>query len=391
MNNFRIFAENMSDMIRNPFIIMGDIPAPYFCDRKEESRKIIQMLTNGENVCLMSPRRMGKSKLVQFCYDMEPLKSEYYCFYIDIFHTTSLKEFAYTFGRQVFNTLKSKSEKMVLKFVQTLRSLSADFGFDPATGMPTFGLSLGDVRNPDFTLKEIFQALEQADKPCIVCFDEFQQIANYPEKNMEALLRGYIQHLGNAHFIFSGSSRHLLAEMFNSYKRPFYNSTTPLSLEPIKLESYTEFAVYWFKQFSKEIGPELIAQVYQVMESNTYYLQKTLHELFENTADGEVCGADKLPAVINGMIGEQSVNYRQMLSFVPDRQKELLFAIANEGQAKKIMGSQFIRRYSLPSASAVQSSVKKLLEMDFVTYYDGVYTVPDVLLRMFLKRIGGKE
>ena len=127
------------------------------------------------------------------------------------------------------------------------------------------------------------------------------------------------------------------------------------------------------------------------MESNTYYLQKTLHELFENTAVGEVCGADKLPAVINGMIEEQSVNYRQMLSLVPDRQKELLFAIANEGQAKKIMGSQFIRRYSLPSASAVQSSVKKLLEMDFVTYYDGVYTVPDVLLRMFLKRIGGKE
>ena len=169
-------------MITNPFIINGDIPSEYFCDRKNESKRLIQMLTNGENVCLMSPRRMGKSKLIQFCYDQEPLCSDYYCFYIDIFHTTSLREFTYTFGRQIFSALRSKSQKMTLWFVQALKSLSADFGFDPSTGMPTFSLSLGDVHNPEFTLEEFFKALEQADKPCIVCFDEFQQIVNYPEK-----------------------------------------------------------------------------------------------------------------------------------------------------------------------------------------------------------------
>ncbi|MBQ5423819.1 MAG: ATP-binding protein, partial [Bacteroidales bacterium] len=267
----------------NPFIINGDIPSEYFCDRKEESKKLIQMLTNGENVCLMSPRRMGKSKLIQFCYDQEPLCSDHYCFYIDIFHTTSLREFTYTFGRQVFSTLRSKSQKMTLWFVQALKSLSADFGFDPSTGMPKFSLSLGDVHNPEFTLEEIFKALEQADKPCIVCFDEFQQIANYPEKNIEALLRGHIQHLGNANFIFSGSSRHLITQMFYSYARPFYNSTTSLTLDAISLEEYTKFTTYWFNQFSKQIEPQLIAQIYQVMERNTYYIHKTLHELFENT------------------------------------------------------------------------------------------------------------
>ena len=149
--------QNQRIMITNPFIINGNIPSEYFCDRKEESKRLIQMLTNGENVCLMSPRRMGKSKLIQFCYDQEPLCSDYYCFYIDIFHTTSLREFTYTFGRQVFSTLKSKSQKMTLWFVQALKSLSADFGFDPSTGMPTFSLSLGDVHNPEFTLEEIFK------------------------------------------------------------------------------------------------------------------------------------------------------------------------------------------------------------------------------------------
>ena len=377
-------------MITNPFIITGEIPAEYFCDRKEESKNLIQMLTNGENVCLMSPRRMGKSKLIQFCYSQEPLCSDYYCFYIDIYHTTSLREFTYTFGRQVFNTLKSKSQKMTLWLAQALKSISANFGFDPVNGTPTFNLSLGDVRNPEFTLEEIFKALEKADKPCIICFDEFQQIANYPEKNIEALLRGHIQHLGNANFIFSGSSRHLLTQMFHSYARPFYNSTTTLALNAIDLDEYKKFATYWFAKHSKQIDSQLIEQIYQIMESNTYYIQKTLHELFEITPEGESCNIDMLPTIINGMIEEQSASYRQLLSLIPDRQKEVLFAIADADKAEKIMGSQFIRRYSLPSASAVQSSVKKLLETDFITYFDGIYTIPDVLFRMYLKQIGGK-
>ena len=91
------------------------------------------------------------------------------------------------------------------------------------------------------------------------------------------------------------------------------------------------------------------------------------------------------------MIEEQSGSYRQMLSLIPDRQKEVLFAIADAGKAEKIMGTQFIRRYSLPSASAVQSSVKKLMEADYVTFFEGIYSIPDVLFRMYLKRIGGKE
>ena len=114
-------------------------------------------------------------------------------------------------------------------------------------------------------------------------------------------------------------------------------------------------------------------------------------ELFENTPTGETCDTNMLPRLIDGMIEEQSVSYKQLLSFLPDRHKEVLFAIANEGKAEKIMGAQFIHRYRLPSASAVQSAVRKLMETDYITYYDGVYSIPDVLFRMYLKRIGGKE
>ena len=171
-------------MMNNPFIITGSIPEKYFCDRREESKKIIRTLSNGGNLCLISPRRMGKSKLIRFCYDKPECADSYYTFYIDILHTSSMREFAYVFGLKVFETLQGKSRKMFTAFVQGLRSVNAKFGFDPLNGTPTFSLELGDISRPEFTLTEIFDCLEKADKPCIVAFDEFQQISKYPEKNI---------------------------------------------------------------------------------------------------------------------------------------------------------------------------------------------------------------
>ena len=91
---------------------------------------------------------------------------------------------------------------MVRLFMQTLKSISGKFGFDPLTNLPTFNLELGDIERPEFTLEEIFKYLMSADKPCIVAIDEFQQIGKYPEKNIEALLRTHIQKIENSHFIF---------------------------------------------------------------------------------------------------------------------------------------------------------------------------------------------
>ena len=93
-----------------------------------------------------------------------------------------MREFAYVFGLKVFETLQGKSRKMIMAFVQGLRSVNAKFGFDPLDGTPTFSLELGDISRPEFTLIEIFDCLEKADKSCVVAFDEFQQISKYPEK-----------------------------------------------------------------------------------------------------------------------------------------------------------------------------------------------------------------
>lgn len=373
--------------MNNPFIITGSIPEKYFCDRREESKKVIQTLSNGGNLCLVSPRRMGKSKLIYFCYDKPECADNYYTFYIDILHTSSLREFTYVFGHRVFDLLHSRSQKMLTAFVRGLKSINAKFGFDPMNNMPTFSLELGDISRPEFTLAEIFGCLEKADKPCIVAFDEFQQITRYPEKNIEALLRSYIQHLSNVHFIFAGSERHLVTEMFLSSARPFYNSTSVLELRPIAVEEYIPFVCHWFRVFERGIGESDVRKIYDLFDGNTYYMQKTFHEAFINTPLGGVCTAEILRQTIGAMLEEAGDGYRLILSRIPERQKELLYAVAAEGKAQKIMSVDFIRKYSLASSSAVQAASRKLMELDLLTVESNVYFIPDMLLRMYLQRL----
>ena len=261
--------------MNNPFIITGNIPEKYFCDRLDESAKIIRTLSNGGNLCLMSPRRMGKSKLVKFCYDKHEMSDKFYTFYVDILHTSGLREFTYAFGQKVFDTLHTKSKKMFTSFVQGLKSINAKFGFDPVNNTPTFSLELGDINRPEYTLAEIFECLEKADKPCIVAFDEFQQITKYPEKNIEALLRSHIQQLSNVNFIFSGSERHIVSEMFLSSARPFYNSTSIMELHPIKPDVYKDFVCGLFQKFGRKVDEDDVLKIYNAFEGNTYYMQKT--------------------------------------------------------------------------------------------------------------------
>lgn len=378
-------------MANNPFILVGDIPAPYFCDRQQEIARLIKGIHGGENICLVSARRMGKSRLVKHCSLLPEIADNYYFFYVDLLHTSSLRDFAFAFGRCVFNALQSKGEKFVRQFLSAVQSLTVTMTMDPLSSMPQFGLSLNPDAQLEYTFESIFRYLENADKPCIVCFDEFQQISKYPEKNVEALLRSHIQHMGNAHFIFSGSERHMLEEMFNSSAHPFYNSASYMGLEAIPEEKYTEFVCYWFEQYNKRIDAELVQVIYRLAEGNTYAMQRISHELFDELAANESADRQTLTKAVNNIIEAETPRYARMLSHVPERQQSLLFAIAKEGRIQKIMSGAFLRKYHLSSSSAVQNAIKHLLEMDLVTQDDNKqFVVEDIFLRLYLNRISEK-
>lgn len=374
-------------MEENPFVVSGRIRPEYFCDRKAESERMIKLLTNGNNVVLKSDRRMGKTGLIQYCFDQPVLHDNYYTFFVDILHTTCLQELVHELGRTVYEQTVPRGKKMVQSFVKALRSIAGKMGFDANTGLPTFSVGLGDIERPEYTLEEIFGYLQQADKPCIVAIDEFQQVAKYPEKNIEALLRGHIQRIDNCRLVFAGSERHMLEQMFNSRNHPFYKSADIINLGAIDRDVYVEFMCQKFQEKGRSLDAEVAKDVFDMYEGHTYYVQKTMNEAFANTPKGGTCLQETLEASLSDILAGNDYYYREQLSRMTIKQKMLLYAIAEEGVAKQITSADFIKRHKLPSASSVQSAIKRLLSEDYVVEDAKQFRVNDRFFRLWIRRM----
>lgn len=376
-------------MLNNPFVTAGYIPEEYFCDRNEETEKLIKYLYNNNNIVLISPRRMGKSGLILHTFSRKEMKENFATIYIDILQTSSLKEFVFILGKAVFDNLVPKTTKFITSFFQSLKSLSGKITFDAITGLPSFNVMLGEITNPQLTLDEIFQYIEKVDKRVVVAIDEFQQIIKYPEKNIEAMLRTYIQQCGNANFIFSGSERHIMQEIFLSHARPFYNSAGVMILEAIPKAIYLKFAEDNFQKDGRKVDYKALESLYDLFEGYTFYLQKTLNMAYADQRPGEVCDEELINKSINNILEANSVIYREVLSNMPERQKELFYALALEKNNIELTSSAFIRKYNLLSASSVQSASKSLLEKEYITRSGKKYELNDKFFALWIRKIYG--
>lgn len=371
----------------NPFIVGRYVSGHYFCDRENETALLVKHAMNGRNTALISPRRLGKTGLIQHTFNQNIIKDSFYTFFIDIYATSTLAELVYLLGKAIFDGLKPKKTVWKEQFFQIIKSFHVGFKLDPQTAEPGFDLNIGDIHSPETTLDEIFSYLDKADKPCLIAIDEFQQIGEYQEKNVEALLRTKIQQSMNAYFIFSGSKRHTMYNMFNSAAKPFYQSSISMSLEPIPMQTYVSFAKNLFQERGKDIEDSVIEQVYRLFEGCTWFVQMIMNELFALTDYAECCKADKLSTAWTNVIMMQSGSYMDILSKLAPKQKMLLQAIAKAGRVTGITSADFVKKYSLPSASSVQAALKALVNNDIVTQEDDTYRIYDYFFAEWTRRM----
>lgn len=374
-------------VLENPFVVGKYLSDKYFCDRSEETDFLRKQVSNGRDVALISPRRVGKSGLIQHFFNQPDIKERYYVFFVDIYATTSLAEFVYVLGKEIYEQLKPQTTVWNEKFFQIISSFRIGFKLDSFTGEPTFNLGLGDIQVPQATLDEIFAYIDEADKPCIIAIDEFQQISDYAEKNVEALLRTKIQRCNKAHFVFSGSKRHLMSNMFNSSSKPFYQSAISMGLGPIPTDVYADFAIRLFEERGKHIEREVIEAVWKQYDGYTWFVQMIMNELFALTPTGDTCRTERIDEAKQHVVLTQEASYKDILSHVATKQKLLLQAIAKEGVARNITSSKFIKKYNLNSASSVQAAAKLLLKNDLITQTDDAYRVYDYFFSEWLARI----
>lgn len=369
--------------VNNPFVTGGYVSAEYFCDREHESEELIRQVTNGNNLALISTRRMGKTGLIMHCFARREICRDYYTFFVDIYATKSLRDFVFSLSKVIVDQLKPFGKKALETFVHCVKTLQAGISFD-ISGNPSFNMQLGDIHDSNVTLDEIFKYLEAAGKPCIVAIDEFQQIASYPEDNVEAVLRTHVQHCTNARFIFAGSQRHVMGNMFLSASRPFYQSVSMMYLECIDIDKYTAFVRCHFEKAGKKIADGIVETVYRRFEGITWYIQKMFNTLFMLTEKGEECSEKMIEIAQESIISSYRYNYEETLFRLPERQKGLLVSISKEGKATNITSGAFVKKYRLTSPSSVQAALKGLLEKDFITSEHGNYAVYDKFFAIWL-------
>ena len=335
------------ERLNNPFVIYGYKGAEYFCDRQKETETIMRALHNERNVALISPRRIGKTGLIHHAFaQITNEHPDIRCFYMDINATRNLQQFVELFAK-------------------------------------TFSITVSNEQKEE-SLKHVLDYLKDSDKRIYVAIDEFQQISEYPEKNVEALLRSHIQFIPNVVFVFAGSKQHIMAEMFTSAKRPFYQSSQMLSLSPIDKKVYCEFANNLMEKKCMKLSEDVFGYVYDVVDGQTWYVQHILNRLYDIGGEIDIRLVNN---TIMTSVMEQEVaflNYYESLTY---NQSQLLLAIARDKAVESVLSQDFIHRHSLPASSSVSLALKALIEREFVYKYNGKFIIYDRFFAIWLRNL----
>lgn len=371
--------------LTNPFIYQGYESPKYFCDREVETKTLLSHLKNGRNVTLISPRRIGKTGLIKNTfYHLKEQEKDATCLYIDIFATKNLHDFVELLGVMVINEIVRKNASFIEKTISFFSALRPVLSMDPLTGEPSVSITV-EPSKEDITIQSIFNYLNDSEQEVYIAIDEFQQIAEYPEKGTEALLRSYIQFAQHVHFIFSGSKFHLMAEIFGSPKHPFYQSTEMMGLQPLDSDVYYDFCRQFFKEKGGNIEKDIFEYLYNMFEGHTWYIQCIMNRLYE--ANTNVESIEQVNAAILSILAGREPQFESLSQFFTDNQFSLLKAIAKEGIVAQPTAGRFIKSHNLSGASSTKAALKVLENKELVYRKPEGYIIYDRFMDLWLKRL----
>lgn len=371
--------------MENPFALVPYVSKEFFCDRENETKTLMDYLLNGSNVTLISPRRYGKTGLIYRVFDeIKQQKVNVKTCYVDIYATENLEDFIKVFSEAVIASLERK--KAIKSFFQFIGGLRPMLSYNALTGNPELTMTYLSDYEKQQTLASIFEFVEKQDKRTIVAIDEFQQIRKYGT-NMEALLRSYIQPLRNVQFVFCGSKKHLMTEMFTDARNPFYESTRCLYLEKINREMYAEFIVRMFGKGRKNITTDALDFILDWTKLHTFYTQSLCNHLFIKS--GKNIDKEVVLRSASQILKENEQTFIQWRDLLTPNQWNYLKAVAKEQSVEKPFATKFIEKYHIGTSANSQRLLDALIDKELIlstSTLEGVfYSVYNVFLSRWLE------
>ncbi len=371
-------------MNTNPFLVKGYTSKNFFCNRLSELKILKTNFENGVNTTLISPRKIGKSGLINRFFDELKSRKDVESLYIDIFSSASMSDFIKLLAEAILRKFPQKT-RIGAGFLRYLQRLRPVITFDPLTGNPQIQIAYQTDSEKEHSLFGLFEFLEQQDKSIVLAIDEFQQISTYPEKNIEHLLRTYIQSIKNIHFIFCGSNEHMMTEMFSSAKRPFFASTRLLFLDKLDAAEYGAFIKHHFQKNNKQISEEAIQFILDWTKRHTFYTQNVCNAVFAREEEKIV--PDVVKTVIADILKENEPFYFQYRQFLTSSQWNFLIALAKEEELKQVTSQRFISTYNIGTPANSKRILLSLLEKELILRVQNntIYKIYDVFFMRWLQ------
>ena len=370
----------------NPFQYGGVVGKDAFCNRQKELADLVKAMKNSERLFVYSERRIGKTSLIRQALERLP-KRQFLSAYIDLWPTDGEESFAIASAKAIAESMASTADRMLETARQFFGRLTPLISAD-AAGNPqiSFEFARSGIKTPD--LVEVLSApgkiAAKRERRVVIVFDEFQRILEYSSDLAERSLRTAIQNQKGVSYIFLGSRKHLIQEMFVDQSRPLYRAGGHYPLGPISTQDWLPFIRDRFRGSDKLISDSLIRSICQRTGGHPFYTQHLCHAIWEICETGSQVTEETIECATRLLLDRESYAYTALWESLAPNQRRFLMGIAGEPEGVKVFASDFLQRYNLRSPSNVQRAVEPLLTRDVIDRSDGSYVIGDPFFKIWI-------
>lgn len=353
-----------------------------FCNRTQEQERLKNNLLSARPTLVISPRRYGKTSLVLNV--LHQLKLPYSA--IDLYAELNDIEIQNTVLSAIGDILyavESAPKKALAVVADFFSDFSVNFKFVDSHVRIEFSRT---QKSPAKTileaLKKLDATLKKKNKKAILFFDEFQRVHQISENaTLEGSLRHVAQESQNIAFVFSGSNRHLLSQMFDDRSQPLYKLCDRVVIERISEEHYLPFIQQKaHDRWKKYLDPTIINTILELTEKHPYYVNTLCHRLWLLDKPPSKKEEKLIHSVWHQYALEEKSTVMNELELLSTNQAKLLMAMAKYSIGTSPMSKEFLSLTGFSSSSTAQSA-KILLQKDYLYRQDNKLFILDPLIK----------
>ena len=370
--------------MKKAFVYGVAVEGENFTDRIAETKRLKRDFENGQNVVLISPRRMGKTSLVRRVISQIDT-DQIAVVHLDIYDCRTEYEFYNKFATAVLRQASGKGELMLRNIKEFLTRLTPkiSFGIDPTNEM---SVSLG-IAPEDYSPEEILQLPEKMahkmGKHIVVCIDEFQQIGNFPDSiEVQKRIRGVWQLQEEVSYCLYGSKKHMLTDLFQNKRMPFYQFGDIRFLQPIALADWIPFIRGKFEEKGLSISDEQITRICETVEYQSSYVQQLAWNVM--LCCDKVVDEEAMTEALDDLIGQNSTLFLQQTEGLSSYQMNFLKALA-AGETGDFTSAAILKKYNLGSKSNISRLTDTLIKKELIEKSGRTVTIADPVFRLWMR------